>query len=182
MLASRKAPRRPGLWTSLLLRTARCCDWTCEPWLSFDGDRTAVTSAAHGAPLGWRLNGAVTVNRRYVNCLDQTLTFSRPAAESCDAREHGPDAVVHVGSAATSLGGSATGDSSGRPRWRLASRTSAGSARVYTFPCPTGVATAIINRTVERGLQERRTTKRIVIAPCQGPDWFHVAVNINAAA
>ena len=196
-----------------LSRPARCCDWACEPWLAFDGDLTAVTAAAAGAPVAWRLNGDTAVTRSYTSCNEQTLTITTRAAagssSSACARTgsaDGPDAVVHIGRLATSLGGGGreSGAAGSRPRWRTVaappslrggSAARGGMLRVYAFACPGGSgapgqsdgriesATAIVNRTCER-LEDgaARTTKRIAIEPCRSAGgWFHVAVNIAAS-
>ena len=50
-----------------MVALAQGCDWTCEPWIVFDGELTAVTAAAAGAPVGWRLNGDTVVLRSFTS-------------------------------------------------------------------------------------------------------------------
>jgi hypothetical protein len=140
-----------------LARPVLCCDWACEPWIAFDGDLTAVTAAAAGAPVAWRLNGHTVVRRSYTSCNEQTLTITttRAAAGSSSAcarasSNDGPDAIVHFGRLATSLGGGA----GSRPRWRTVATPPAlrGSGathtlRVYAFACP---GSALLGESVER--------------------------------
>lgn len=175
---------RPALWV-LTVQRANCCDWTCEPWLPFDGVLTTVTDAADGAPSAWRLNGTTYVSRRFDRtCLDQVLVFSHEAGNTCAGTAAGPDAVVHFGALATSLGGDALDP---RPRWRSVDNlpSAANGVRLYQFACPNGpgAATAMINRTCERLRGGgTRTTKRILLQPCssRAGEWFHVQVNVAA--
>ena len=139
----------PTLLMVALARPVQCCDWTCEPWIAFDGELTAVTAAAAGAPVGWRLNGDTVVRRSFTSCNDQTLTITTRTAGSssaCRTRStDGPDAVVHFGRLATALGGGGGVALGSRPRWRTlaAPPPSRGSGavhtlRVYAFACPGG--------------------------------------------
>ena len=132
-----------------MVALAQGCDWTCEPWIAFDGELTAVTAAAAGAPVGWRLNGDTVVRRSFTSCNDQTLTVTTRTAGSSSAcrtsSNDGPDAVVHFGRLATALGGGGGVALGSRPRWRTlaAPPPSRGSGavhtlRVYAFACPGG--------------------------------------------
>ena len=139
----------PALLMVALARPVDSCDWTCEPWVAFDGELTAVTAAAAGAPVGWRLNGDTVVRRSFTSCNDQTLTVTTRTAGSSSAcrtsSNDGPDAVVHFGRLATALGGGGGVALGSRPRWRTlaAPPPSRGSGavhtlRVYAFACPGG--------------------------------------------
>ena len=139
----------PALLMVALARPVDSCDWTCEPWVAFDGELTAVTAAAAGAPVGWRLNGDTVVRRSFTSCNDQTLTITTRTAGSSSAcrtsSNDGPDAVVHFGRLATALGGGGGVALGSRPRWRTlaAPPPSRGSGavhtlRVYAFACPGG--------------------------------------------
>ena len=139
----------PALLMVALARPVQGCDWTCEPWVAFDGELTAVTAAAAGAPVGWRLNGDTVVRRSFTSCNDQTLTITTRTAGSSSAcrtsSNDGPDAVVHFGRLATALGGGGGVALGSRPRWRTlaAPPPSRGSGavhtlRVYAFACPGG--------------------------------------------
>ena len=110
------------------------CDWMCEPWVEFDGVRSKVTASANGAPTGWQLNGTVHVTRRMAqDCQEQTLTMTcdgtcggaehESARHSCAASKVvPPDAVVHIGSQPTSLGGSQPSTSTNRHLWHADDR------------------------------------------------------------
>ena len=118
-------PRSAALLTVALERPARCCDRAREPWIAFDGDLSAVSAAAAGAPVAWRLNGDAAVRRSYSGCNEQTLTIDTRAAvgpgSACarTSSNDGPDAVVHFRRLATSLGqAGAGGAADSRPRWR----------------------------------------------------------------
>ena len=139
----------PTLLMVALARPVQCCDWTCEPWIAFDGELTAVTAATAGAPVGWRLNGDTVVRRSFTSCNDQMLTITTRTAGSSSAcrtsSNDGPDAVVHFGRLATALGGGGGVALGSRPRWRTlaAPPPSRGSGavhtlRVYAFACPGG--------------------------------------------
>ena len=73
-------PRSAALLTVALERPARCCDRAREPWIAFDGDLSAVTAAAAGAPVAWRLNGDAAVRRSYLGCNEPMLTITTRAA------------------------------------------------------------------------------------------------------
>ena len=145
-------PRSAALLTVALERPARCCDRAREPWIAFDGDLSAVSAAAAGAPVAWRLNGDAAVRRSYSGCNEQTLTIDTRAAvgpgSACarTSSNDGPDAVVHFRRLATSLGqAGAGGAADSRPRWRTVApppvfarqRRGAHAARgVRTRACP----------------------------------------------
>ena len=130
-----------------LARLVQCCDWTCEPWIAFDGELTAVTVAAAEAPVAWRLNGDSVVRRSFTSCNEQTLTITTRAAGSSSAcrtsSNDGPDAIVHFGRLAAALGGGGGVAPGSRPRWRtlaapppLRGSGTVHTLRVYAFACP----------------------------------------------
>ena len=179
------APRSASPLTVALARPVRCCDRAREPWIAFDGDLSAVTAAAAGAPVAWRLNGDAAVRRSYLGCNEPMLTIATRAAvgpSSACARtssNDGPDVFVHFRRLATSLGkgrgwrGSRQQTALARGRQPLALRGS-GAAHtlrvVYALACPGSALDESVS-----SCADTYVPKRLVVAPCRSMGgWFYV--------
>lgn len=184
--------RAAAIAALVLSPLCQCCDWTCEPWLRFDGQRTQVVDATDGAPVEWLLNGSCTV-RREINhgCLDQTLTFKGcEQAVSCAeftrlhalveivglASTGGSIAASTGGSIATVIGNAHQVRDAGRATWQLhgVNETVATGTQVYWFG---ELLSAVVGRWVE---EDSSIKKRIILRPSSPHLLVHTAVNVMA--